>query len=68
MVNVRAAAVSAGTGSLYVIAIFLLTTGFGWLQQGDTGVYPWYAGLAMIVVGLAIFIVDRYYTKTGAQY
>jgi hypothetical protein len=68
MVNVRAAAVATGAGSFYVIAIFLLTTGFNWLQQGAESQYPWWAGLAMIVVGLAIFIVDHYYTKTGTQY
>jgi glucose dehydrogenase len=61
MVNVRSAAIATGQGSLYVIAIFLITTGFNWLQNLATSVYPWYAGVVMIVVGLLMFIVDHYY-------
>lgn len=61
MVNVQQAKQSSVLGALMTIAIGLITLGYEYLQ---TNVEEWYIGIAMIVAGALLLIIDVYVLKT----
>lgn len=61
MVNVQQAKQSTVLGALMTIAIGLISLGY---EQLQTDIEQWYIGVAMIVVGAILLVIDTYVLKT----
>lgn len=61
MVNVQKTVQSSVFGGLLTVAIAIITWGFNSLQ---TNTEEWYIGLAAMVIGAVLIIIDTYVLKT----
>jgi uncharacterized membrane protein HdeD (DUF308 family) len=61
MVNVQQVKQSSVVGALMTIAIGLITLGYDNLQTHPD---QWYIGIAMIVTGAILLVLDTYVLKT----